>query len=177
MTTQTKEKKPVKLNKEEIRKAIFGGDNAYGHRYLAIYPSGEWQIHWADDKRPWDPWGDDAQVIGIPALFPEGSGEENDLAEECLKYYDENPDDVEEAIEESRSTLEYNGLIEYADAKHGDWMEDARDNMLDFLEQAFLDACNGYGDELNDLTPWGTTGDVMAGDLEIVEAAFEFEWE
>ncbi len=168
MTTQIKQ--IVKLNKEQIRQAIFNGDNMDGRHYMAVSPTGNYEIHWASGNRQWNPWPDKAQIIGIPALFPEGSGEEHEMAEECLEYYDENPDDVEKA-------LEYNGLIEYADAKHGDWMEAARDNGLDFLEQGFLDACNGHGHDLNSDAPWGITGDVMAGDLEIVEPPFEFEWE
>ncbi len=167
MTTQIKQ--IVKLNKEQIRQAIFNGDNMDGRHYMAVSPTGNYEIHWASGNRQWNPWPDNAQIIGIPALFPEGSGEEHEMVEECLEYYDENPDDVEKA-------LEYNGLVEYADAKYGDWMEAARDNGLDFLQEAFLAACNGYGDELNDLSPWGTTGDVLAGDLEIVETPFEFEW-
>lgn len=172
MTTQTKQ--IVKLNKEEIRQAIFNGDNMDGRHYMAVSPNGDHEIHWGSDNRQWNPWPDNAEVIGIPALFPEGSGEEHELAEECLEYHNEDPDDVEEAIEESR---EYSGLVEYAEAKYSEWMEAARDNMLDFLEQGFLDACNGNGGDLNWDAPWGTTGDVLAGDHEIIEPPFEFEWE
>jgi hypothetical protein len=42
----------VKLNREEIEAAIKSGDNCQGRRYLAIIPTGEVSIHWADTNPP-----------------------------------------------------------------------------------------------------------------------------
>ena len=165
------DKATLKLDQKEIRQAIFDGDNSDGRRWLAVYPSGEYQIHWASNQRQWDPWGDDAQIIGVPALFSEGDGEEHEMAGDCLRDYGENIQEVEDCLYEENGSL-----IDYTEQKYPAWMKEARDNQLDFLQEAFLAACNGDGNDLNDLTPWGTTGDMMGGDLEIVEPPFQFEW-
>ncbi len=55
-----------------------------------------------------------------------------------------------------------------------DWAED-REETQDFLAEAFLAACNGYGVELNTSAPWGMSGDEYH-DYEVVEPPAEFEW-
>lgn len=160
----------VKLNREEIRKAIEEGDNCQGRRWLAVRPNGEVKIHWADTHRPWDPWADDAQVTGIPALFPEGEGREAELAQDCL--IDRLGGAEAERIE--KQVYQENGSVaEYADEHFGDWMAAARENQVEWLQEAFLNACNGDGVDLKDLSPWGMTGDYGE---EIVEPPFDFEW-
>ena len=159
----------VKLNREEVQKAIEDGDNCQGRRWLAVRPNGEWAIHWADTNRPWDPWADDAQVIGIPALFPEGEGREAELAQDCL--VDRLGSAEAERIEEQ--VYQENGsLIQYADEHFGDWMAAARENQVEWLQEAFLNVCNGDGVDLKDLSPWGMTGDYG----EVIEPPFKFEW-
>lgn len=166
------DKTTLKLDQKEIRQAIADGDNSDGRRWLAVYPNGSYQVHWAAFNRQWDPWGDDAQITGIPALFSEGDGEEHEMAEDCLRAHKENLTEIEDRLYEENGSL-----IEYAEEKYSDWMEAARDNQLDFLQEAFLDACNGYANYLNIQQPWGTTGDVMGGDLEITDPPFQFEWQ
>lgn len=167
------EQKPVKelkLNREEIRAAIEAGDNGYGRRWLAVTPAGEWAIHWADKNGPWHPWEDGALTTPIPALYPDGEGQEAEAAQECLedRLGRQEAKRLEDQCYESDLSL-----VEYAEEHYPDWMAAHRDNQLDWLEQAFLDACNGDGEDLRDSSaPWGTTGDA----LEIIDPPFEFEW-
>lgn len=160
----------VKLDREEIRKAIEAGDNCDWRRWLAVRPCGEVSVHWADTNRPWDPWADDAQVIGIPALFPDGEGLEAELAKDCL--IDQMGKEKASAIEEQVYEVD-SSLVEYANDHYPDWMQAALENQVDWLLDAFLAACNGYGEDLKDLAPWGMTGDYGE---EVVEPPFEFEW-
>lgn len=160
----------VKLDREEIEKAIEVGDNCDGRRWMAVRPSGEVSVHWADTNRPWDPWADDAQVIGIPALFPDGEGQETELAQECLI----DRLGKAEAMRVEVEVYEGNGsLVNYADDHYGDWLKAARENQVEWLVEAFLAACNGYGEDLKDPAPWGMSGDYGE---EIIEPPFEFEW-
>lgn len=160
----------VKLDQEKIRKAIEGGDNCQGRRWLAVRPNGEWSIHWADTNRPFDPWADDAQVIGLPSLYPEGDGTEAEDAQECLREYlgPGKAKEVEDRLDEDDVSI-----VEYAEEHYPDWMEACRDNQLDYLQEAFLNACNGDGADLKDMAPWGMTGDYGE---EVVEPPFDFEW-
>ncbi len=160
----------VKLNREEVQKAIEGGDNCQGRRWLAVRPNGDVAIHWADTNRPWDPWTEDAQVIGIPALFPEGEGTEAELAQDCLV---DRLGSAEAKRIEEQVYQENGSLIQYADEHFGEWMAAACENRLDWLLEAFLLACNGYGAELNDSAPWGVTGDYGE---EVIEPPSFFEW-
>ncbi len=164
------EKSVVKLDKAEIRKAIEDGDNAYGRRWLAVRPNGDYSIHWADNNRQWDPWPSDAQIIGIPALNPEGSGEESEDAEDMLKVLDLH--ERAEALIEAEDI----GWAEAAERLAPDDWKANRDNALDWLEEAFLQACNGRGDDLNDPAPWGMLGDIFDDTAEVTEPPFEFEW-
>jgi hypothetical protein len=164
-------KNTIKLDRKEIETAIKSGDNCQGRRYLAVTPAREVSIHWADTSRPWDPWVDDAFVIGIPALFPDGEGQEYEMAQECLT----DRLGKEKAAEIEKRIYQENGsLVEYADKHHGDWMQAARENQVEWLAEAFLAACNGDGVALNDPAPWGFESDEWDG--EVVEPPFEFEW-
>lgn len=159
----------VKLDRGEIEKAIEEGNNLYGGRHLAVRPNGDVSVHWADTNRPWDPWADDAQVIGLPALYPAGDGLEAEAATDCLreKLSPEKFLEVEFYLEKEDVRV-----VDYAEEYFPDWMEASRDNQVAFLAEAFLAACNGDGSDLNDPAPWGMTSEFG----EVVEPPFEFEW-
>ncbi len=164
MTKQT-----IKLNKSEIRNKIETGNTDQGCHYLTVNPvNATTTIHWADTNRPWDPWGDDDYVIGLPALYPAGDGGEADDAEECLvdNLGKGAAKDLEDRLDEADISI-----TDYANEHYPEWMLASHDNQLDFLEQAFLDACNGDGDDLNDPAPWG-----IRDCEEIIEPPFIFEW-
>jgi hypothetical protein len=168
-------KPTIKLDKEQIANEIKMSDNCDGCRVMAVAPDGSaYRVHWMARNRQRNPWPDGWLIIGIPALFADGSGEENELAEECIKDNGLNIRDVEDEIEKG---AEYDGLVDYTGAKFPDWMQAARENALDFLLDAFLAACNGYGEDLNTDAPWGYRGDVMMGDMEEIEPPAEFEWD
>lgn len=165
------EKQIIKLDKEEISKAIEDGDNASGQRWLAIRPNGDSQIHWADRNRQWDPWADDAYRIGVPALNPDGSGEESEDAKALLQTLG-----LQEQAETLIETEDLGGWAEAAERlAPDDWAEE-RANSLEWLADAFLSACNGEGSELNDLAPWGYTYESEYGPQTEIEPPFEFEW-
>ncbi len=167
------EKRIVKLDREEVSQAIREGDNCQGRRWLAVSPAGEVEVHWADTNRQWDPWVEDSFVIGIPALFPEGSGEEAELAQDCLvdRLGKEKAAETEEQAFRDNSSL-----VQYADEFFGDWMEAAKDNHVEWLLEAFLAACNGDGSDLNDPDPWGFVSSDWMEQAE-VEPPFAFAFE
>jgi hypothetical protein len=162
----------VKLDHKEIEEKIKAGDTFNGCYVLAVAPDGSnHEIHWMENNRQWDPWPQGWLTIGIPSLFPEGSGEEYELAADCIRANGLIPCEIEAEIEESR---EFSGLVEYADAKFGEWMQAARDSQMGFLADSFLAACNGDGTELNDLAPWGHT--LEHEGYEVIEPPAKFEW-
>ena len=69
----------ITIRKDQIGK--YAHDNAFGQHYLVISPNGDWRVTWADSNRQWNPWGENDYVVSIPAVFPDGSGEECDLAQ------------------------------------------------------------------------------------------------
>jgi hypothetical protein len=146
------------------------GDNAYGRHWLAVSPSGEWRIHWADNNQPWDPWEKDAEIIGIPALDPEGSGQASEDAEDMLKCMG--------LYEQAKELCEAEdiGWVEAAERLATDDWAYNRGEALDWLAEALLSACNGEGSELNMLAPWGYTADNEYGPEYEQEPPFSFEW-
>ena len=161
----------IALDKEEVVKAIKLGDNAQGGRYLAVSPDGNcYKILWADTNRPWNPWPTDWMAIGIPALFPEGSGAEGDLAHELLRdqwdgWTYERQLDAGEDI----------GVVEYAERTYPtEWAEYIQTS-AEWLAKAFLAACNGDGADLRELSPWGYTTTEEGRNIDIDPPA-QFEW-
>jgi len=141
----------IKLDREEIRAKIAHGDRDNANYILAVAPDGSaHRVVWVEGNRLWDPWPEGWRIISLPALFPAGSDAEYQLARLCLRDHDLDWREIE--IQDEVLEL---GLIGYANKYFPEWMEDARDDALDFLENAFIDACNGDGSELNDPSPWG----------------------
>lgn len=154
------EKQIVKLDKIEISKAIELGDNCSGNRVLSVSPTGDYRIVWMETQRAWDPWGDDDIIIGIPALDPDGSGQESEDAEDMLKaigLYDE-----AKALKEDDYDL---GWVDLAEKMAPDDWKANREESLYWLAEAFLATCNGDGSDLNDPDPWRGQ-----------EVPFEFDW-
>lgn len=161
----------VKLDRKEIEEKIAHGNRFDGGYVLAVAPDGsEARMHWMQDNRQWDPWPVGWMVIGIPSLYPEGEGGESETAIDCLTDHKLDADEIEAEIEETR---EFDGIVSYCHAKFPDWMAASEEHQVAWLADAFLQACNGYGD---DPAPWGTRGDLFAGDLETNEPLAEFEW-
>ena len=163
----------VKINKKGVKEAIIQGDTYSGKFMMAVSPNGETQIHWAEKTRQWNPWGDDDFVIEIPALFADGSGEESELAFDCLmdNLGHSKANKVKDGIYDATFDL-----VEYADKKFPEWMKAAREDLLDWLLQAFLDACNGDGGDLNDQFPWGATRDSWGNIVEAIQPPFKFKY-
>ena len=167
------EKPIIKLDKAEIEKHIRLGDNCEGGYVLAAAPDGsQARIHWMAKNRAWDPWPQDWNVTGIPALFADGSGEESELAQERLTDF--------RLIKLAREMQEAEdiGLAEIAERLIPDEWQDAQDESVRWLADAFLAACNGDGTDLNKPAPWGFRHAVRyaEGDEEIAEPPAEFEW-
>ena len=57
-----------------------------------------------------------------------------------------------------------------------DWAADRRETR-EWLAQAFLDACNGNGIDLNDPAPWGYIYDEWGNPEREIEPPAHFEWE
>lgn len=162
--------KTVRLDRQEIVEAIDLGDSGYGRRWLVVRPTGDTFITWADNNRQWDPWQDEDYRIAIPALNPDGSGEESEDAEDMLRAIGK--------LDEAEALIEAED-IGYAEAAErlapADWKEN-RAVSLDWLADAFLAACNGDGSDLNWPTPWGITWTDEYSPEEAIEPPFKFEW-
>lgn len=158
----------IKLSKAEIIEKIKSGDNCNGYYVLAVAPDGtDSRIHWDEDGRDcYCP--DDWLHIKIPALFPDGEGAESEMAEDMLK--DNGRLDEAKQVQEAEDI----GLPEIAERFDAERWQAYQDEGSDWLAEAFLAACNGYGDELNDPAPWGFSEEY--GDYEMNEAPAEFEW-
>lgn len=164
-------KSTVRLDKDEVKEAIREGDNAYGCRWLAVDSDGDYRIYWRDNNAQWDPWSDDANVIKIPALNPDGSGQESEDAQEMLSAM---------GLLETASSLmdaEDIGWVEVAEKIAAEDWEYSQGEALDWLADAFLSALNGDGTELNDPAPWGYNTDEWGMPVEASVPPFEFVYE
>lgn len=168
----------IKLNQERIKDEIQKGDNCNGSRVLAVAPDGsDHRIHWMENNRQWDPWPEGWLIIGIPALFPDGTGEENELAESLLRDYlpnEDEPHDADHIMEKLyQADISIHDYIEgHFSTEWNDYVEEA----TDWLAEAFLAACNGYGQDLNMLSPWGYTYEEDGYPEKEIEPPAEFEW-
>jgi hypothetical protein len=154
----------IKLNKQEIMDAIKVGNSAYGSRHLVIGPDGNSKITWADSNRQWDPWSDDSFVAEIPALFPEGNGEDTDAARELLADMSDSWND------ESESAISYVERI-YPE----EWAARIA-NASEWMSNEFLSAINGRPNDLGISAPWGYSY-TETGDEVVAIPPFNFEWE
>jgi len=161
--------KTVKLDKEAIKEAMWDGCN--GSHVLAVAPDGsDHRIHWMEDNRQWDPWPDDWLTIGIPALDPDGSGQASEDALERLQEL--------RLMEKAEELMEAKdiGSVEAIERLAPDEWEADREASYDWLLDAFISACNGYGGDLNNPDPWGTTGNMYDGPIGAIKPPAEFEW-
>ncbi len=171
--------KPViKLDRADIVRRIELGDNCEGGHVLAVAPDGSGhRIHWMAYNRQWNPWPDGWLTIGIPALNPDGSGQESEDAEYMLKLILSPAEFAAAKAQVREGDKSWPELAE--ELRPEDWQINRRE-ALDWLADAFLAACNGDGVELNDPAPWGVRyadPDLPYGSEEIeIEAPAEFEW-
>jgi len=162
------EKQIAKLNKEEITSNMW--DGAFGCHVLAVAPDGSaHSIHWMENNRQWNPWPTGWLTIGIPALDPDGSGQELEDAEYLLNDLGRK--------EEAKTLMEAEdiGWVEAVERLAPEDWKANRENGYDWLADAFLAACNGEGSDLNDPSPWGYEYD--EGMPEDIDPPAEFEWE
>lgn len=145
----------IRLDRAQIQREIELGDNCDGCRVLAVAPDGsQHQIHWNSYTAAWTPWPESWTTIEIPALFPDGSGEEWDMADDCLRDHG-----LDRAEIENENGGSNDGIVAYCEKHFPDYMAAARDNQVEFLLDAFLAACNGDGSDLDHPDPWGYTLD------------------
>ena len=127
----------IKLNKEEIIKAIEMGNNYGGSRFMVVGQEGEDRgIVWADNNRQYDPWQFTDHVIKLPAMYPDGSEEEDAEAEAVLKAIG--------LLGKAKVICEVNGYTFSAVATRlipEEWQY-AQAEKLDRLAETFLSACN-----------------------------------
>lgn len=165
-------KQIITLDKTQIANEIQMGDGAFGHRYLAVAPDGSaHKIGWVEDNRQWNPWPNGWLTIGIPALDPDGSGEGSEAAQDFLQ--DIGKLDEAEALIETEDI----GYIDAAERLDPEGWANHQTEATDWLAEAFLEACNGRGDDLNDPAPWGYEYDEYGqGPISEIEPPAEFEW-
>ena len=162
------DKPVITLDKAEIIDKMW--DTCNGNHVLAVAPDGsDSRIHWAETNRQWDPWPEDWLVIPIPAIDPDGSGEGSEDAEDLLQLLHLH-DQAEELIE-----AEDIGAIDAIERLAPDQWKANREEAAEWLAQAFLDACNGNGLDLNQPAPWAYRYDDQGMPDEIDPPA-HFEW-
>lgn len=159
----------IKLNKRDIIDKMW--DNCNGKHVIAVAPDGsDYKIHWMEYNRQRNPWPDGWITIGIPAIDPDGSGAASEDAQDMLSYL--NLRGQAEALIESDDI----GWVEAAERlAPEDWKED-REEAANLLAEVFLNACNGDGADLNELSPWGYRYEEYDEPAEIDPPA-KFEWE
>ncbi len=168
------EKPVIKLDRADIVRRIEMGDNCEGHYVLAVAPDGSnHRVYWSSDSAMWDPWPDGWLTINLPALNPNGSGEESGDAEDMLRSIlsEEEFEAAEAQVDEGDKS--WPELAE--ELRPEDWRVNRRE-ALDWLADAFLAACNGDGTDLNELAPWGYKSSQFLEELEDNEPPAEFEW-
>jgi len=162
------DKPVIALDKAEIQAKMW--DTCNGNHVLAVRPDGTGScIFWAETNRQWDPWPEDWLVIPIPAIDPDGSGEGTEDAEDLLKalgLYDQAQDLIE---------AEDIGTIDAIEQLAPDDWKVNREEAAEWLADAFIDACNGNGLELNQPAPWGYRYDEQ-GMPDDIDPPARFEW-
>lgn len=167
--------KTVFVNKEDLKNTILRGDNCQGAYYFVLSEDGEYKIAWDDDNSAWSPWNDDEDVImKVPSLIPEGSGDFYHCIRDDYNWgngIEDKPtkQDVEEMCEEGL----YINHADWIEQNDEEWYKEYVDKELDWLAEAFLDALNGGGWELNDPDPWRE----QEIDGQEPSEVFNFEWE
>lgn len=162
------DKQTIKLEKAEIIAKIKAGDNCEGGYVLAAAPDGSAiRIHWMQTNRQWDPWPQGWEIIGIPALFPDGDGQESEDAVDRLKDFC--------LLEKAKAIQEEEdiSLPEIAERLIPEEWTESKEQSADWLADAFLAACNGNGSDLNRPAPWGTRGEY---EQEEIQPPAQFEW-
>ena len=158
----------IQLDKEQITQALCNG-GVNGNHVLVVCPDSSHYITWADSKRQWDPWPDDAFVAAIPATFPDGSGMDTELARDLLLCAG-NLDQAKTLMNGADvSTIE---ALDQLDP--GAW-EAAVEEFNEFTATEFLAALNRQSNNLDIIAPFGYTYD-EDGTPNEVECPFSFEW-
>lgn len=161
MTTATM----IKLDRHDVAKNAW--ESAYGAHYLVISPDGSTAVTWADNSRQWDPWRDDDYVARIPAVFPEGSGSEWELAVDMLN------DAGDPWTDEDEEGTDFAGAVDKAEQRHPDTWAEHKAAVTDWTLAEWLSAINGNPNDLHITHPWGSTGE---WDEQAIDCPFHFEW-
>lgn len=151
----------IKLDKQEVIKHMW--DSSQGSNVLAVAPDGsEYGIRWLPaHDRAWNNWPSDWLVIGIPALYPEGSGAEQEAAAELLLTLGLQA----ESFRLRGEALSY-PVEEIKRLAPNEWKKEQTE-LANWLAEAFLAACNSNGLNLiSDIAPWGVK----------VKPPAKFEW-
>jgi len=167
----------VQLDHEQIIAAIEAGDNCNGSRVLAVAPDGSAsKVCFLQTTRQWDPYPDGWELIGIPALDPDGSGRASEDAQDMLRSV--LSPEAFQAAEDRQQTGDIGWIDLAEELAPEDWSYNRRES-AEWLADAFLAACNGDGLDLNRPHPWGEAGYTNDGDWEprIIQPPATFEWE
>lgn len=141
--------KSIKIDKAEIRAAIERGDNCDGSPVLVMSDSGEYRVGWRRNQGE-DHFHPSDLILPIPALWPDGSGNEGIEAQECIER---NLANLEfESLEAVEAYCEEQDIsaVEFCEKFIKDDWEAQIENNLDFLLDNWLAALN---EEPNDIYP------------------------
>jgi len=154
----------ITLNRSELRRAIANGDRIDGSAHWLVIHDGVARIRFGQGLfTAYD------YSLRLPALFPDGSGEEQEMAENLLKDMGKR-EEIEQACAADVS------LPTWVGEHHPDEWAEYQSNALDWLDTAVLAACNGDGHDLGDEMPWGETMDSRGESGEPIWPPYIFEW-
>lgn len=140
---KTKMKKIV-INRQELREVIERGDNCSGNFVIAISPSGNYSIMWAENNRHWYNWRNDDIVVSIPSLIPEGSGDFYLDMKEMYPFGNPTLEEVEQMVEDRY----FCNIAEWIEVNNPEWYQEFIDTSLDFLVNEFIFDLNNDTDNL-----------------------------
>ena len=153
----------IYIDEKQLRDQIEWGDGPNGCRILVVQPkTTNWYFTWLDDSRYYNPYEEGDFVYHLEALFPYGSGIEQQMAEEVVS---------ENALELPQD--EDLDLAGYLEENYGELWRSYVEVQLDFLVDATVEALNGDGSSTNDIAPWGMTYG-SDGEPEVIQPPFEF---
>lgn len=153
--------KTINLDRKEIEQKIAHGDT-YNGSYVLACDGEQAELHWLERNRPWEPYWlkHPWQIIELPALDPDGSGQALEDAQECLRSCLSRPAFAAAAAREYGAGGDQNWLDLAEELCPEDWAA-WQAEQLSWLADEWLHAANG---ECSDLRPgYEWSGEIEAG--------------
>ena len=167
----------IYVNKQDIRNAILNGDNCEGYYVFIVDEDGSYYVGWQNNRGE-DYFLEKAIILPIPALWPDGTGNEGIEARECVERNlvvlegFKNLKDVEDYCDQHNLST-----TEFCEQRLADDWQAVIESGIDFLMNNWMLAIN---EGPNDLYP---NEDLYASEMDEygmplhIDRQFQFVWE